>query len=121
MLDAERMIEAERVAQRELAPELLIARVRRHAGLGPDVGEMGEFHGVAMIISCRSPDERGANGVAPLFFFASRSIQMRNLEEAPHVPKVVTLLPNIFGNISEHLSGIGVPYGIGSSNIRLVG
>jgi hypothetical protein len=45
MLDAERLVEAEFVAQCELAPKLLIARVRRHPGLGPDVGEVGEFHG----------------------------------------------------------------------------
>src|ERR1700730_15134132 len=38
MLDAERMIETERVAQSELAPELLVALPRRHPGLGPDVG-----------------------------------------------------------------------------------
>jgi hypothetical protein len=47
VLDAERMVEAERVAQSELAPELLVAFVRRHAGLGPDMGEMGKFHGTA--------------------------------------------------------------------------
>ena len=46
MLDAERVVEAELVAQREFAPELLVALVRRHAGLGPDVGEMREFHEV---------------------------------------------------------------------------
>ena len=45
MLDAERMVEAELVAQCKLAPELLVTRVRRHAGLRPDVGEMGKFHG----------------------------------------------------------------------------
>jgi hypothetical protein len=48
MLDAERMVEAELIAQRQLAPELLVASVRRHAGLGPDVGEMGKFHGTTL-------------------------------------------------------------------------
>ena len=44
MLDAERLVEAKFVAQLQLAPELLVALVRRHAGLGPDVGKVGKFH-----------------------------------------------------------------------------
>src|ERR1700726_2992855 len=86
MLDAERMIEAELVAQGELAPELFVALVRRHAGLGPDMGKMREFHGVTMIISYKCPDERGAGGLPPSSLFAHRSIQKRNLEEAPPEP-----------------------------------
>jgi hypothetical protein len=46
MFDAKRMIEAERVAQLQFTPQLLVALMRRHSGLGPDVGEVGEFHGV---------------------------------------------------------------------------
>src|SRR6202008_1605123 len=52
MLDAERMVEAELIAQRELAPELLVARVRRHAGFCPDVGEMGKFHATTLRRAC---------------------------------------------------------------------
>ena len=48
MLDAEGVIEPHLVAQSELAPQLLVACMRRHAGLGPDMGEVGEFH------ACRS-------------------------------------------------------------------
>src|SRR5580692_8649581 len=48
MLDAERMVEAEVVAQSELAPELFVALMRRHAGLGPDVGEMRKLHGATL-------------------------------------------------------------------------
>jgi hypothetical protein len=33
----------------QLAPQHFVALVRRHAGLGPDVGEVGEFHGVSAI------------------------------------------------------------------------
>src|SRR5215469_5236875 len=44
MLDAERMIEAERVAQLQFAPQLLVTLMWCHSRLGPDVGEMGEFH-----------------------------------------------------------------------------
>ena len=44
MLDAEGVIETDIVAQSELAPELLVALMRRHAGLGPDMGKMREFH-----------------------------------------------------------------------------
>jgi hypothetical protein len=57
MLDAERMIETERVAQLQLAPQLFIALVWRHAGLGPDVGEVREFHGtfVEVFIVARQP------------------------------------------------------------------
>src|ERR1700722_5432206 len=44
MLDAERMIEPDLVAQFQLAPELLVALMRRHAGLGPDMGKVREFH-----------------------------------------------------------------------------
>ena len=45
MLDAERVVETKLVAQRELTPQLLVALVRRHSGLAPDMGEMREFHG----------------------------------------------------------------------------
>src|ERR1700730_1686134 len=45
MLDAERLIEAERVAQLQLAPQLFVTLMRRHSGLGPDMGKMREFHG----------------------------------------------------------------------------
>ena len=44
MLDAEAVIEAELVAQHELAPQLLVALRRRHAGLAPNMGEMGKLH-----------------------------------------------------------------------------
>ncbi len=47
MLDAEAEVEAELVAELQFAPELLVALVRGHAGLAPDVGEMGEFHVVS--------------------------------------------------------------------------
>ncbi len=54
MLDAKRIIEAEPVAQFELAPQLLITLMRRHAGLGPDVGEVREFHSVTLLtVGCR--------------------------------------------------------------------
>jgi hypothetical protein len=52
MLDAERMIEAERVAQLQLAPQLLVALMRRHSGLGPDMGEVGEFHAAIPGLNC---------------------------------------------------------------------
>ena len=45
MLDAERIIETKFVAGLKLAPQLLVALMRRHSGLGPDVGEVGKFHG----------------------------------------------------------------------------
>src|SRR5580692_9321993 len=45
MLDAERIIEAELVARGQFAPQLLVTLMRRHPGLGPDVGEVREFHG----------------------------------------------------------------------------
>jgi hypothetical protein len=44
VLDAEAVVEAELIAQLELAPQLLIALVRRHSRFAPDVGEMSEFH-----------------------------------------------------------------------------
>jgi hypothetical protein len=44
MLDAEGMIEADLVAQFQLTPKLFVALMRRHAGLGPDMGKMREFH-----------------------------------------------------------------------------
>jgi hypothetical protein len=44
VLDTEAEVEAEVVAERKLTPELLVALMRRHAGLAPDMGEMGEFH-----------------------------------------------------------------------------
>src|SRR5262249_1239494 len=44
MLDTERMVEAQLVAQFKLIPELLIALMRRHSGLAPDVREVRELH-----------------------------------------------------------------------------
>ena len=44
MFDAKCTVEPDFIAQRELAPELLVALMRRHAGLGPDMREMREFH-----------------------------------------------------------------------------
>ncbi len=44
MLDAEAVVEAEIVAELKLAPELLVALMRGHAGLAPDMGEVSEFH-----------------------------------------------------------------------------
>ena len=61
MLDAERMVEAKFVAERKLAPQLLVTLVRRHAGLGPDMGEVGEFHVIMLLAS------------GPILTFASRS------------------------------------------------
>ena len=50
MLDAKGVVEPDLVAHCELAPELLIALMRRHAGLGPDVGEMRELHRIKTIL-----------------------------------------------------------------------
>ena len=44
VLDAEAVVEAEIVAELKFAPELLVALMRGHAGLAPDMGEVGEFH-----------------------------------------------------------------------------
>ena len=44
MLDAKRIVEAKLVAQLQLAPQLFVALMRRHARLGPDVRKMREFH-----------------------------------------------------------------------------
>src|ERR1700685_3810971 len=52
MLDAERIIEAEFVASLQFAPQLFVTPMRRHSGLGPDMGEMREFHGITY------PDKR---------------------------------------------------------------
>jgi hypothetical protein len=49
VLDAERVIEAGLVAHRKLTPELLIALMRRHAGLRPNVGEVRELHRIKTI------------------------------------------------------------------------
>jgi hypothetical protein len=46
MFDAKGVVEADLIAQRELAPKLLVALMRRHAGLGPDMRKMRELHGV---------------------------------------------------------------------------
>ena len=43
VLDTEAEVEAEVVAVRKLAPELLVALMRSHARFAPDMGEMGEF------------------------------------------------------------------------------
>jgi hypothetical protein len=53
MLDTKRVVEAEFVAQLQLAPQLLVTLLRRHSGLGPDVGEMGEFHGIERLTGSR--------------------------------------------------------------------
>ena len=60
MLDAEAVVEAEVVAERKLAPELLVALVRGHVGLAPDMGEVGEFHR-GVIPRC----ERGRRSLQP--------------------------------------------------------
>ena len=44
MLDAEAVIETEFVAQLKFAPQLLVALVRGHPRLAPDMGKMGELH-----------------------------------------------------------------------------
>jgi hypothetical protein len=44
MFDAKCAIEPDFIAQRELAPKLLVALMRRHAGLGPDMRKMRELH-----------------------------------------------------------------------------
>jgi hypothetical protein len=44
VLDTEAEIEAEFVAKNKLAPQFLVALVRRHSGLGPDMAEVSEFH-----------------------------------------------------------------------------
>src|ERR1700720_2612645 len=55
MLDREAIIEAQFVAKLELAPKLLVALRRAHAGLAPDVGEVGKLHGVFLFpMSLRS-------------------------------------------------------------------
>ncbi len=43
MLDAEAVVEAEVVAERKLAPELLVALVRGHVGLAPGHGRSGRI------------------------------------------------------------------------------
>jgi hypothetical protein len=44
MLDAETVVEAEFIAELELAPQFLVAPSRCHSRLGPDVGKMSELH-----------------------------------------------------------------------------
>src|SRR5580704_18731948 len=44
VLDAEAVVKIEFVAQLQFAPELFVALVRRHSGLGPDMGKMRELH-----------------------------------------------------------------------------
>src|SRR5579862_7191109 len=44
MLDAKPIVEAELVAELQLAPELLEALGRRHSGFAPHMSEMREFH-----------------------------------------------------------------------------
>ncbi len=68
MLDAEAVFEAKLVGQPKLAPELLVALGRRHAGLAPDMCEMGEFHGGRPLDSCRVI----AGVASPGRFYATR-------------------------------------------------
>ena len=44
VLDAETVVEIEFVRRRHFAPQLRVALSRVHAGLVPDVREMGKFH-----------------------------------------------------------------------------
>jgi hypothetical protein len=55
VLDAKAEVEAEVVAQLELAPELLVSLMRRHVGLAPDMGKMGEFHGGSSFAALVAP------------------------------------------------------------------
>src|SRR5438105_159802 len=44
MLDAEAVVEVERIAQLQLPPKLFVPLVRCHPRLVPDMAEMGKFH-----------------------------------------------------------------------------
>src|SRR6185437_1944244 len=44
MFDAETVVETKLVAERKLAPQFLVALMRGHAGLSPDMGKMSELH-----------------------------------------------------------------------------
>ncbi len=44
MFDAETEVEARLIGERQLAPQLFIARGRSHARFVPDVREVREFH-----------------------------------------------------------------------------
>lgn len=46
MLDAKSKIKAQVVAYRRFAPQLLVALRGAHAWFVPDMGEMGEIHGL---------------------------------------------------------------------------
>ena len=54
MLDAKGVVEPDLVAHCKLAPELLIALMRRHAGLRPNVGKMRKLHRIKTILPERS-------------------------------------------------------------------
>src|SRR5262249_7944827 len=63
MLDAEREVVAELVAQLQCAPQFLVALVRGHAGLGPDVREVRELHcGLPATARDKTRPERMASG-----------------------------------------------------------
>jgi hypothetical protein len=47
MFDTKPVIEAELIAERELAPKLAITLGRRHARFAPNMREMSEFHGLS--------------------------------------------------------------------------
>ena len=63
MLDAEPVIESQRVAELELTPKLLVALMRRHAVLAPDMGEMRELHGDPFCGSCSRETASDGNAV----------------------------------------------------------
>src|SRR6185312_15838547 len=49
MFDAERVVEAERVAQLQLAPKLLVTLMRSHAWFAPDMRKMGKLHSLSLL------------------------------------------------------------------------
>ena len=62
MFHAEGVVKARVVANLQLAPQLLVALMRSHVGLGPDVGEMREFHRLSFCVAFRIP----VNDVTPV-------------------------------------------------------
>jgi hypothetical protein len=83
MLDAERLIEAEFVAQLQFAPELLVAFVRGHSGLGPDVGEVSKFHGVTAVADTLLERPVNGPGITEGSCAAARTLSLRYPREYP--------------------------------------
>jgi hypothetical protein len=55
VLHAKAEIKGEIVAQNEFAPQLFVSLVAVHVGFAPNVGEVGEFHGL------RTPRSKAAD------------------------------------------------------------